>query len=344
MIDEKSNELSDWDPALIVYRSSYRTMMADYAIYSDDYSACTLVFIQISDKHCKEMTMKTILGVYDAPPLHWVGDGFPVRSLFSYRNHGKLLSPFLLLDYAGPADFTPTEQPRGVGQHPHRGFETVTIVYHGEVAHRDSTGQGGVIGPGDVQWMTAGSGILHEEFHSEPFTRLGGRLEMVQLWVNLPAKDKMTAPHYQAILKTDIPVIMLPDEAGIVRVIAGNYLGHAGSARTFTPMNVWDLRLHQGKSAELSLPQDWRAALIVLHGAVSVNGESQVKAAQMVLLDRIGKMLSLAAQENVVALLLSGEPIDEPVVGQGPFVMNSQAEIDQAIADFNSGHFGQLSH
>ncbi|MDV6344608.1 pirin family protein [Nitrosomonas sp. Is37] len=289
--------------------------------------------------------MKTILSVYDAPPLHWVGDGFPVRSLFSYRNHGKLLSPFLLLDYAGPIDLAPAERPRGVGQHPHRGFETVTIVYHGEVAHRDSTGQGGLIGPGDVQWMTAGSGILHEEFHSESFTRAGGRLEMVQLWVNLPAKDKMTAPHYQTLLKTDIPVVMLPEEAGIVRVIAGNYQGHAGPARTFTPMNVWDLRLHHEKSAELSLPEGWSAALIVLHGAVLVNGKTQVKAAQMVSLDRSGETLSISsAQENVVALLLSGEPIDEPVVGQGPFVMNSQAEIDQAIADFNSGHFGQLPH
>lgn len=288
--------------------------------------------------------MKAIQGVYDAPPLHWVGDGFPVRSLFSYRNHGKQLSPFLLLDYAGPADFVPAERPRGVGQHPHRGFETVTIVYHGEVAHRDSTGQGGVIGPGDVQWMTAGSGILHEEFHSESFTRSGGRLEMVQLWVNLPAKDKMTVPHYQAILKTDIPVVTLPDEAGSVRVIAGNYQGHAGPARTFTPLNVWDLRLQQGKSADFSLPAGWSAALIVLQGTVKVNQASQVKAAQMALFERSGEILSFSAQEDAMALVLSGEPIDEPVVGQGPFVMNNQAEIDQAIADFNSGHFGQLSH
>lgn len=287
--------------------------------------------------------MKMIQGIYDAPPLHWVGDGFPVRSLFSYRDHGKLLSPFLLLDYAGPTDFAPAAQPRGVGQHPHRGFETVTIVYHGEVAHRDSTGQGGVIGPGDVQWMTAGSGILHEELHSEAFTRSGGRLEMVQLWVNLPAKDKMTTPHYQAILNADIPIIPLPNEAGIARVIAGNYQGHVGPARTFTPMNVWDLRLSQGKSIELSLTNGWCVALVVLHGTVLVNGTSQAKATQMALLDRSGETLSLEAQEDAVVLLLSGEPIEEPVVGQGPFVMNRQAEIDQAMADFNSGHFGQLS-
>lgn len=287
--------------------------------------------------------MKMIQGIYDAPPLHWVGDGFPVRSLFSYRDHGKLLSPFLLLDYAGPTDFAPAAQPRGVGQHPHRGFETVTIVYHGEVAHRDSTGQGGVIGPGDVQWMTAGSGILHEEFHSEAFTRSGGRLEMVQLWVNLPAKDKMTAPHYQAILNADIPVVPLPNEAGVARVIAGNYQGHAGPARTFTPINVWDLRLSQGKPIELSLTNGWCVTLVVLHGTVLVNGTSQAKATQMALLDHSGETLSLEAQEDAVVLLLSGEPIAEPVVGQGPFVMNSQAEIDQAMVDFNSGHFGQLS-
>ena len=287
--------------------------------------------------------MKNILGIYDAPPSHWVGDGFPVRSLFSYRNHGKLLSPFLLLDYAGPADFSPTEHPRGVGQHPHRGFETVTIVYRGEVAHRDSTGQGGTIGPGDVQWMTAGAGILHEEFHSESFTHLGGSLEMVQLWVNLPAKDKMTTPGYQAILNADIPTIALPENAGTVRVISGNYQGHTGPARTFSPMNVWDLRLNQGKRTELSLPDGWSAALVVLHGTVSVNSDSVVQEAQAVVLDRPGSVIMLEAQADAVVRLLSGEPIDEPVVGQGPFVMNTQKEIDQAIVDFNSGHFGQLS-
>ncbi len=287
--------------------------------------------------------MKNILGVYDAPAPHWVGNGFPVKSLFSYRNHGKLLSPFLLLDYAGPADFAPAEHPRGVGQHPHRGFETVTIVYQGEVAHRDSTGQGGAIGPGDVQWMTAGAGILHEEFHSESFTHSGGSLEMVQLWVNLPAKDKMTTPGYQAILNADIPTIALPESAGTVRVISGNYQGHTGPARTFTPMNVWDLRLSQGKRTELSLPDGWNAALIILHGTVSVNNGSVAQEAQVVMFDRPGSVLSIEAQEDAVVLLLSGEPIDEPVVGQGPFVMNTQKEIDQAIVDFNSGHFGQLS-
>ncbi|MET3131015.1 redox-sensitive bicupin YhaK (pirin superfamily) [Oxalobacteraceae bacterium GrIS 1.11] len=286
--------------------------------------------------------MKKILGVYSAPRQHWVGDGFPVRSMFSYQNHGKQLSPFLLLDYAGPAEFKPSAHPPGVGQHPHRGFETVTIVYKGEVAHRDSTGQGGVIGPGDVQWMTAGAGILHEEFHSDAFTQSGGTLEMVQLWVNLPARDKMSAPAYQAILDGDIPAVALPDDAGTLRVIAGKYQGQAGPTRTFTPMQVWDLRLKQGGISNLSLPDGWNGALMVLRGTVLVNDSEVAHEAQMVLLDRAGSAVSIEANNDAVVLLLSGEPIDEPVVGHGPFVMNSQEEIAQAIVDFNSGRFGQM--
>ncbi|MFJ2986244.1 pirin family protein [Collimonas sp. NPDC087041] len=288
--------------------------------------------------------MKRVLGVYSAPRPHWVGDGFPVRSMFSYQSHGKQLSPFLLLDYAGPAEFGPADQPRGVGQHPHRGFETVTIVYKGEVAHRDSTGQGGVIGPGDVQWMTAGGGILHEEFHSEQFTRSGGALEMVQLWVNLPAKDKMAAPGYQAIRDHDIPIVALPDGAGSVRVIAGNFDGHAGPAHTFSAMNVWDLRLNQGGIADLALPQGWTGAVVVLRGTVLVNGETVARDAQMVVLDRDGSKVSIEANNDAVLLLLSGDPIDEPIVGHGPFVMNSKEEIAQAISDFNNGRFAQAVH
>lgn len=283
--------------------------------------------------------MKKVLGVYSAPRPHWVGDGFPVRSMFSYDSHGKQLSPFLLLDHAGPVDFNPAKKPRGVGQHPHRGFETVTIVYKGEVAHRDSTGQGGLIGPGDVQWMTAGAGILHEEFHSEEFTRTGGAMEMVQLWVNLPAKDKMTAPGYQAIRNADIPVVALPDQAGAVRVIAGSFDGHAGPAHTYSPMNVWDLRLAQGGVTELALPDGWNSALIVLHGTVLVNGETVSRESQMVLLDASGSKVALEANNDAVVLLLSGEPIDEPIVGHGPFVMNSEEEIVQAFTDFKNGRF-----
>ncbi|HWI24359.1 MAG TPA: pirin family protein [Lysobacter sp.] len=286
--------------------------------------------------------MKKILGVYSAPRPHWVGDGFPARSLFSYNSHGRDLSPFLMLDYAGPYKFDPAAQPRGVGQHPHRGFETVTIVYEGEVEHRDSTGAGGRIGPGDVQWMTAASGILHEEFHSPEFTGKGGTLEMVQLWVNLPAKDKMAAPGYQTLLDAEIPSVALADDAGRVRVIAGEFDGKRGPARTFTAMDVWDVRLNAGKSATFSLPEGRTLALVVLKGTVLVNGSAVTREAQMVTLARDGSDVTLEANTDATVLLLSGEPIDEPIVGYGPFVMNTQEEISQAIVDFNSGKFGRM--
>ncbi|TJZ71709.1 pirin family protein [Chitiniphilus eburneus] len=288
--------------------------------------------------------MKKVLGVYSAPRGHWVGDGFPVRSLFSYQSHGKQLSPFLLLDRAGPAEFTPTEHLRGVGQHPHRGFETVTIVYQGEVAHRDSTGRGGVIGPGDVQWMTAGGGILHEEFHSEAFARRGGTLDMVQLWVNLPARDKMTEPGYQAIRDAEIPRIALLDDAGAVRVIAGEFAGHAGPARTFSPMHVWDLQLRGGALSEWTVPTGWNTSLVVLKGTVEINGATLAREAQLVVFDPAERVFTLEAAGDASVLLLSGEPIDEPIVGYGPFVMNDEAQIAQAIDDFNSGRFGRMDH
>ncbi|MGC8806361.1 MAG: pirin family protein [Thiomonas sp.] len=287
--------------------------------------------------------MKSIRGVYSAPQQHWVGDGFPVRSLFSYNSHGAHLSPFLLLDYAGPAQFAPSDTPRGVGEHPHRGFETVTIVYQGEVEHRDSTGAGGKIGPGDVQWMTAAGGILHDEFHSQAFTERGGTLEMVQLWVNLPAKDKMSAPGYQTLLKADIPDVALPEAAGRVRVIAGAYDGHRGPARTFTPMDVWDVRLKQGAQTRFDIAAGRTLALVVLHGAIVVNGDAAVRPGQFAQLSREGAGVQVEAQEDATVLLLSGEPIDEPIVGYGPFVMNTREEIAQAMADFNSGRFGRIA-
>jgi len=286
--------------------------------------------------------MKNILGTYSAPRRHWVGDGFPVRSLFSYDTQGKHLSPFLLLDYAGPAEFAPASRPRGVGEHPHRGFETVTIVYQGEVDHRDSTGAGGHIGPGDVQWMTAASGILHQEFHSEAFTRRGGTLEMVQLWVNLPAKDKLADPGYQTLLDADIPSIALADGAGRVRVIAGELHGRRGPARTFTPMDVWDIRLNQGGSTKLTVPEGRTLALVVLHGTVRVHGDETASDAQMVVFDRAGSEIAIEAASDATLLLLSGEPIDEPIVGYGPFVMNNEAEIAQAFEDLHSGRFGRI--
>lgn len=279
--------------------------------------------------------MKKIQGVYSAPRGHWVGDGFPVRSMFSYQTQGANLSPFLLLDYAGPAKFEPATQPRGVGQHPHRGFETVTIVYDGEVAHRDSTGAGGRIGPGDVQWMTAASGILHEEFHSEDFTRNGGMLEMVQLWVNLPARDKMGAPGYQTLLNADIPVVELPDGAGRARIIAGELDGRRGPARTHTPIDVWDVRLVAGGRARFPIAEGRTLAVVVLRGTVLVNGETVVREAQFAQMSRDGRDVEIEANGDATLLILSGEPIDEPVVGYGPFVMNSQDEIRQAIDDYN---------
>ncbi|WP_030131489.1 pirin family protein [Pseudomonas sp. QTF5] len=286
--------------------------------------------------------MKNIIGIYTSPRTHWVGDGFPVRTLFSYDNLGKHISPFLLLDHAGPTEFTPTTERRGVGQHPHRGFETVTIVYKGEVEHRDSTGSGGKIGPGDVQWMTAASGILHEEFHSEGFAKSGGTLEMVQLWVNLPARDKMAEPGYQTILDGDIPSLPLKNNAGSLRLIAGEFDGHKGPARTFTPIDLWDVRLKAGKLLTLDLHEGRNTALVVLRGTVQVNGPELVREGQLALFERNGNQLSLQANNDAVVLLLSGEPIDEPIVGHGPFVMNSEQEIHQAFADFQSGRFGRM--
>jgi len=286
--------------------------------------------------------MKNILGIHRSPHAHWVGDGFPVRSLFTYDNLASRISPFLLLDYAGPHDFTPTSARRGVGQHPHRGFETVTIVYQGELEHRDSTGAGGLIGPGDVQWMTAGNGIIHEEFHSPGFARSGGSLEMVQLWVNLPARDKRAAAGYQTLLASDIPVVTLAGDAGSLRVIAGDYGGHQGPARTFTAMDVWDLRLNAGASVQLPVAAGRNAALVVLRGNVRVNGEREAEPSSLVLLDRGGEDVTVEALEGASVLLLSGEPIDEPIVGYGPFVMNSQAEIAESFDDFHAGRFGQM--
>jgi quercetin 2,3-dioxygenase len=286
--------------------------------------------------------MKTVRGIYSNPHMHWVGDGFPVRSLFDYQGLGKQLSPFLLLDHAGPADFAPSNKPRGVGQHPHRGFETVSIVYEGEVAHRDSTGQGGVIGPGDVQWMTAGSGILHEEFHSPAFTRKGGQLHMVQLWVNLPAKDKMTAPGYQAILNAEIPKVEIDNGAATARVIAGEFLGARGAAHTFTPMQVVDFAIQAGSSVTLHAHVGWNTALVILKGKAQINQEHAAHEAQLVVFSQEGDALVIDAKENIQALLLSGQPLNEPIVGHGPFVMNTMDEIKQAFVDFQSGGFGRM--
>jgi redox-sensitive bicupin YhaK (pirin superfamily) len=285
---------------------------------------------------------KAVLGVYPGPKAHWVGDGFPVRSLFSYDQLGQHISPFLMLDYAAPTDFAPATRPRGVGGHPHRGFETVTIVYQGEVAHRDSVGNSGVIGPGDVQWMTAAAGIMHDEFHSPAFMRRGGALEMAQLWVNLPAKHKMAPPRYQSILSTQIPRVTLPASAGALRVIAGNYSGQQGPAATYSELNVWDVRLRAGTEISLSVPEGHSAAIAILRGAITANGSREAKDAELVLLERSGSEIRIAAAADSTILVLSGVPIPEPIAGYGPFVMNTRQEIETAMNDFRLGKFGQL--
>ena len=289
--------------------------------------------------------MRNVKQIYRANSQHWVGDGFLVQPLFSHMGDDRGTNPFLMLDYAAPYEFSPNEarSPRGVGQHPHKGFETVTIAYHGEVAHRDSSGGGGIIYEGDVQWMTAGSGIIHEEFHSESFSKKGGLFEMVQLWVNLPAKDKNTPPRYQHLAKAGIPVIEFPDEAGCLRLIAGEYKGVKGAADTFTEMNVWDIVLNASKKAVLEIPETHNLSMVVLRGNVTLNGKEQAGAGQLVGFEKNGGNVHIeAGSEEVKILLLSGVPIDEPIVGYGPFVMNTAEEIRQAISDFKSGKFGSI--
>ena len=286
--------------------------------------------------------LKTVIEVRQPPQGHWVGDGFPVRTIFAYDN-AAATSPFLLMDYAGPLNFPPAQKRRGVGEHPHRGFETVTILYSGEVEHRDSGGGGGKIGPGDVQWMTAGAGVVHEEMHSPDYTRSGGVFEAIQLWVNLPARLKMTAPKYQTLLSGEIPAVELPADSGTVRVIAGAFAGAKGPAETFTPMNLWDVRLKAGGAASLTTPPGHTAAIFVLTGKVSVNGATPARDAELVLLDRKGEGFRIEAESDAKLLILSGEPIDEPVFGYGPFVMNNEAEIRRAIADYQSGRMGHLA-
>lgn len=288
-------------------------------------------------------SIKKLRSVERSAGGHWVGNGFPVRTLFMYPEHGEALSPFLLLDYAGPVEFPSTSERRGVGEHPHRGFETVTIVYEGEVEHRDSSGGGGSIGPGDVQWMTAASGLVHEEFHGRNFAQRGGMFEMVQLWVNLPAKDKMSAPRYQGILDSQIPAVHMPDGNGTVRVIAGEYGGEKGPAKTFTPIHVWDMRFASDQPMDIAMPDGWTTALVVLKGELRVNGSDPIKSAEVAVFERSGTGIRIEGAKDATALLLSGEPIDEPIVGSGPFVMNTGQEIRQAMMDYQSGKMGHLS-
>lgn len=286
--------------------------------------------------------MKKVLTTQRSDNPHWVGDGFPVRSAFSYNDLGQDISPFLLLDYAGPINFPATDRKLGVGEHPHRGFETVTIVYSGEVEHKDSSGGGGTISPGDVQWMTAGSGLVHEEFHGKNFAKEGGAFEMVQLWVNLPKKYKMTGPRYQGIKDETIPAIDLENGAGKIRIIAGEYNGHSGPAKTFSAINLWDIRLKKGHRTVLKVPQGHTSSLFVLEGNLEMEDGKKIETAEVAVLERDGEFISILAQEDSKLLFMGGEPLNEPIVGYGPFVMNTQNEIHQAFVDFNSGKMGKL--
>ncbi len=287
--------------------------------------------------------MKKVVGMYRNQNMHWVGDGFPVKNLFSYDRLGQVISPFLLLDYAAPYEFQPTQEQRGVGSHPHRGFETVTLAYQGAVEHKDSSGGGGIIQAGDVQWMTAGAGIVHEEFHAPDYAAHGGMFEMVQLWVNLPAQDKMTPAQYQAIVAQEIPRIELDEQGSYLRVIAGQYHEQKGVAHTFSPVNVWDGELKIGQAHFMYVPVQHNSLLVVLSGRVRVNDDKLIQDHSLVIFAKDGEaMIKLEAEQNARFLVLTGQPLNEPFQGHGPFVMNDKAEIIQAMHDFNSGQFGQI--
>lgn len=273
---------------------------------------------------------------------HFVGDGFRVHNFIPGTLTMQRMSPFIMMDYNSKFVFPPSKIPKGVGVHPHRGFETVTIAYKGKVAHGDSYGNSGVIGEGDIQWMTAASGILHKEYHEEEFSKTGGEFQMVQLWVNLPAKDKMSKPKYQEIVKDKIGKFVIPGDGGTVEVIAGEYEGIQGSASTFSPVHLFNARLNKGASASFHFPAHYNTAVLLIEGSATVNGETPVATDHLALLANDGERFTVEASENAVVLILSGEPINEPIATYGPFVMNTKAEIVQAVEDFNMGKFGYL--
>ena len=285
--------------------------------------------------------LKKVVRIYESKSSHWVGDGFHVRNLIPSTGLESEVSPFLLLDYAGPTHFPSSNKPRGVGEHPHRGFETVTIAYQGKVAHRDSGGNAGTIGPGDVQWMTAASGVVHEEMHEREFTRAGGTFEMIQLWVNLPGKLKMSPPKYQTLLKDQIPQVDFP-KGGYARVIAGELNGVKGAASTFTPVNLFDVRVKAGETAELHAPAGFNTAVFLLKGSGVLNSSTLEGEAKIALLDASGELIQFEAKEDSQLLVLNGEAIDEPVASYGPFVMNTREELAQAVEDYRAGKMGRL--
>ena len=287
------------------------------------------------------MQTKQVSSILNPPAPHMVGDGFRVHNFFPSGN--KLnMSPFYMLDYNAKIEFSARNEPRGVGVHPHRGFETVTIAYHGAVAHHDSAGNSGIIYPGDVQWMTAAKGILHKEYHEESFSKRGGLFQMVQLWINLPAKDKMSTPKYQGVKQSDIQKINLPNNGGVIEIIAGNYQGSAGSVSTFTPIEMYNARLNKGGKAVFIFPENYNTGFVIIEGSVKVNETQTAKTDQFVHFKNEGETIEIEALADSVILILSGEPINEPIVSYGPFLMNTHEEIQQALADYNEGKFGYL--
>lgn len=291
----------------------------------------------------QSVTTKRVEKIIEPPPRHWVGDGFNVHGFFPHGPlTGERMSPFFLLDYNAKMDFPPREQPFGVGPHPHRGFETVTIAYKGKVAHHDSRGGGGVIGEGDVQWMTAGSGLLHKEYHEQESNRTGGAFQMVQLWVNLPTKYKMTEPTYQAITNAEMGRVPLAN-GGEVEIIAGEFNGVKGPATTFSPVHLYNLKPKSGENIELSFPTGYTTAILAIEGSAKLNGSDKLPPNYLSLFEREGELIQVEAVEDSVLLLMSGEPLNEPIAQYGPFLMNTQAEIAQAIDDYQRGKFGKLA-
>ena len=285
---------------------------------------------------------KSIEAIIAPPAPHMVGDGFRVHGFFpGGRIDKKRMSPFFMMDYGSKIEFSPSSEPRGVGVHPHAGFETVTIAYHGKIAHHDSAGNSGVIGEGDVQWMTAGAGLLHKEYHEKEFSKTGGLFQMVQLWVNLPAKYKKTKPKYQEITNGMIGKHILPEDKGVIEVVSGEYKGTKGPASTFTPVHVYNTKLKKSANLELSFPSSYNTGILVIEGSATINSE-KAGTDHFALFKNDGELISIEANEDSILLVLSGEPIDEPIAQYGPFLMNTQDELQQAIRDVSAGKFGVL--
>jgi len=288
------------------------------------------------------MSTKTLARITKPGTPHFVGDGFRVHNFIPGSSTMQEMDPFIMLDYNSKYTFAPSQIPRGVGVHPHKGFETVTIAYKGKVEHGDSTGSSGVIHEGDVQWMTAAGGILHKEFHEKEWSKKGGEFQMVQLWVNLPAKHKHDPPGYQNLNNADIAKVVLPDDAGEVEVIAGEFNGQSGSAKTFSPVHLFNAKLKKNSKTEFSLPKDFTTAMLMIEGSAKVNDAETVQQDHFAMFRRDGDTFTIEALEDAVVLVLSGQQLKEPIAAHGPFVMNTRDELLQAFDDFNKGKFGFL--